>query len=88
MYWIKKVVVFHVKYKYVQCKVRVTSLEQLCLAEFSGELARPKVYENGHKNILGICFDSVAKVKIWAHFSNKVHYKLKLSKYVNNKSDF
>ena len=53
--WIKKVEVFHVnKYKYVQCKVRVTSLEQLCLAEFSGELARPKVYENGHKNVLGI----------------------------------
>ena len=29
--------------------IRVTSLEQLSLAEFSGELAGPTVYENGHK---------------------------------------
>ena len=34
--------------------VRVTSLEQLSLAELSDELARPKVYENGHKNVLRI----------------------------------
>ena len=33
---------------------RVTSLEQLSLAEFSGEYARSKVYENDHKNVLGI----------------------------------
>ena len=32
-------------------RVRVTPLEQLRLAEFSGELARPKGYENGNKNI-------------------------------------
>jgi hypothetical protein len=42
----------------------VTSLEQLSLAEFSGEKARPKVYENGHKNVPGIWFNSVTKVKI------------------------
>ena len=29
---------------------RVTSLEQLSVAEFSGEKARPKFYEKGHKN--------------------------------------
>ena len=28
---------------------RVTSLEQLSVAEFSGEETRSKVYENGHK---------------------------------------
>ena len=33
---------------------RVTSLEQLSLAEFSGEKARPKIYVNGHANVLGI----------------------------------
>ena len=42
---------------------RVTLLEQLSVAEFSGELARPKVYENGHKNDIGILFDLVSKVK-------------------------
>ena len=47
---------------------RVTSLEQLSLAEFSGEQARPKVYENDHKNVQGIWFDLVSKVKIWTHF--------------------
>ena len=30
---------------------RVTSLEQLSVAEFSGEYAMPKDYENGHKNV-------------------------------------
>ena len=34
----------------------MTSLEQLSFAEFSGELIRPKVYENGPKNVLGIWF--------------------------------
>ena len=33
--------------------IRVTSLEQLSLAEFSGEKARPNVYENSHKKVLG-----------------------------------
>ena len=36
-------------------RVRVTSLEQLSIAEFSGEYTRPKV--------LGIWFDLVLKVK-------------------------
>ena len=36
------------------CYFRVTSLEQLSLAEFSGESAWPKVYENGLKNFPGI----------------------------------
>ena len=44
-------------------KGRVTSLKQLSLAEFSGEQVRPKVYENGHKNVLGIWFDLEWKVK-------------------------
>ena len=43
--------------------VRVTSLEQLSLAEFSGELARPNVYENSNKNVLGIWIDLKWKVK-------------------------
>ena len=44
-------------------KYRVTSLEQLSLAEFSGEKARPKVYENGLKNVLAIWLDLELKVK-------------------------
>ena len=32
-------------------RIRVTSLEQLSVAEFSGEQTRPKVYENGHKKV-------------------------------------
>ena len=52
---------------------RVTSLEQLSLAEFSGEYARPKVCEIGHKNVLGIWINLVPKVIIWTHFLvNKV----------------
>ena len=43
--------------------IRVTSLEQLSVAEFSGELAMPKVYENGLKNFLAIWLDSELKVK-------------------------
>ena len=43
--------------------VRVTSLEQLSIAEFSSE-STPKVYENGHKRFyIGIWFDLVLKVK-------------------------
>ena len=48
--------------------IRVTPLEQLSIAEFSGDQARPKVYENGHKNALVIWFDLVSNVKIWGHF--------------------
>ena len=48
--------------------IRVTSLEQLSVAEVSGDLARPKVYENGHKNVLVIWLDLVSNIKIWAHF--------------------
>ena len=33
--------------------IRVTSLKQLSLAEFSGEKARPKVYENEIKMFPG-----------------------------------
>ena len=47
---------------------RVTSLEQLSVAEFSGELARLKVYEKGHKNVLAIWLDLVSTIKIWVHF--------------------
>ena len=42
---------------------RVTSLEQLSLAEFRGDLVGPKVYENGHKNVPGIWIDLEWKVK-------------------------
>ena len=47
---------------------RVTSLEQLSIAEFIGELARPKVYENSHKKLLGVWFDLVMKIKYVAQF--------------------
>ena len=33
---------------------RVTSLEQLKLAEFRGEFSRPKAYENGNKKVLDL----------------------------------
>ena len=42
---------------------RWTSLEKLNLAEFSGKLVRPKVYENDHKTVLGIWMDLEWKVK-------------------------
>ena len=42
---------------------RVTSLEQLSIAEFSGEYTRPKVYEKGPKKVLSIWLDLVLKVK-------------------------
>ena len=45
--------------KLVLSTCRVTSLEQLSVAEFSGEYANPKVYENGHKNVLAIWFHLV-----------------------------
>ena len=43
--------------------IRVTSHEKLSVAEFSGEYARPKVYENGLKNVLAIWLDLELKVK-------------------------
>ena len=43
--------------------IRMTSLEQLSLAEFSGEYVRSKVYENDHKNVLGVWLDLVSNVK-------------------------
>ena len=45
--------------------IRVTSLEQLSLAEFSVEYARPKVYENGHKNVPRIWMDWDSNFNIW-----------------------
>ena len=39
----------HSMYSVIIISVRVTSLEQLSLTEFSCELVKPKVYENGHK---------------------------------------
>ena len=42
---------------------RRTLLEQLSVADFSGEQTRPKVYENCHKKVLGIWFDLVFNVK-------------------------
>ena len=47
---------------------RVTSLEQLSVAEFSGEQARLKVYKNGHKNVLAIWLDLVSNIKIRVQF--------------------
>ena len=43
--------------------LRVTSLEQLSLAEFIGKLVRQKVDENGSKNVRGIWFDLEWQVK-------------------------
>ena len=48
---------------------RVTSLEQLSVAELSNECARPKVYENGLKNVLAIWLDLELKVKIVKNLS-------------------
>ena len=59
----------------------MTSLEQLNVAEFSGEEARPKVYENSHRNVLAIWLDFVLNVKIWAHF-----HKIKFIKDQNNQN--
>ena len=43
---------------------RLTSLEQLGVAEFSGEQARSKVYESSHRNVLSIWLDMVLNIKI------------------------
>jgi hypothetical protein len=43
--------------------IRVTSLEQLSIAELNGEKTNPKVYENSHKKVFGSWFDLVLKVK-------------------------
>ena len=58
--------------------IRVTSLEQLSVAEFSGESARPMVYEKCHKNVLPIWLDLVSNIKNWAHFEE--------IKYIKNQS--
>ena len=42
-------------------KARVTSLEEVSLAEFIGEYTRPKIYETTMKTWL----DLVSKVEIW-----------------------
>ena len=49
-------------------ELRVTSLEQLSVAELSGEKARPKVYENIHKNVPVVQFHLVLNVKTLADF--------------------
>ena len=41
----------------------MTSLEQLSVAEFSGEQTRQKVYGNDHKKVLGVWLDLVLKAK-------------------------
>ena len=56
---------------------RVISLEQLSIAEFSGEKTRPKAYENDHKKVLGIWFDLVLKVKYSTILIFKVIFNVK-----------
>ena len=51
----------------------MTSLEQLSLAEFSGEYARPKVYEKVHKMFSGFRLIEIQRSKFGPIFSNKVH---------------
>ena len=43
--------------------LRVTSLEQLGVAELSGKWTRPKAYENGHKKVLAFWFDIEGQIK-------------------------
>ena len=63
----------------------MTSLEQLSLAEFSGEYARSKVYENDHKNVVGIWLDLVSNVKYSTILIFKVIF---LCQKLANLSDF
>ena len=56
----------------------MASLEQLRVADFSGELARLKIYENRHR------INDIEHLNLG--FENKAHKKSELSKYVNNKS--
>ena len=60
--------IFYVWFLPTQLYTRVTSLEELSVAEFSGDQAKPKVYENGNTNVLAIWLGLVSNVKIWAHF--------------------
>ena len=53
----------------------MTSLEQLSIDEFIGVEARPKVYENDHKNVLAIWFDSMSQN------SSNITYKLCCEKF-------
>ena len=70
----------------------MTSLEQLSLAEFSGEYdAMSKVYEDDHKNILGIWLDLVLIVK-YSKFLSFFYLKnwpaLSKKKYENRRAAF
>ena len=52
--------------------LRKTSLEQLSVAEFRDEQTKPKVYEDGHKKVLGVWFDLALTLKyrkIQSYFS-------------------
>ena len=51
---------------------RVTLLQQLSLAEFSSGKVRPKVYEKGHKKVLGIQINLEWKVKYGTILVSKV----------------
>ena len=57
--------------------VKVTSLEQLSLAEFSREKTRQKVFESGYKNVLPIDFDLVLKVKCSKFWFLKLFFYVK-----------
>ena len=48
---------------HLSLQVRVTSLEQLSVAEFSCKKARPKVYKNNNRNVLLIWLDKVLNSK-------------------------
>ena len=48
----------------------VILLEQLSLAELSSDLARLKVYENRHENVLGIWINLVLTIRNFDFQSN------------------
>ena len=55
----------------------MTSLEQLSVAEFSGEQTRQKVYGNDHKKVLGVWLDLVLKVKYSKILISKPFFSVK-----------
>ena len=62
-------------------KNRVTTLEQMSVADFSGDKARPKVYKNGRKNVLAIWVDLVSNKSlspIFVFFNEKKIVKIRL----------
>ena len=77
---------------------RVTLLQQLSLAEFSSGKVRPKVYEKGHKKVLGIQINLEWKVKYGTilvskviFFTSKIRRRLKkfyIEVYKNKRSTF